>query len=97
MFHRHPTDLVERVDMALKKGFLGLRRIHAVNGLTRMGQPEHEHVTFGLHAVQNDPHFSEIDFRLGAGSVFLRDERLNPAPRLDIDLRPANPHVIPHR
>ncbi|MGC0367649.1 hypothetical protein ABH922_005701 [Rhodococcus sp. 27YEA15] len=83
--------------MSFEKRFLPLRRVHAVHGFSRMREPEGEHVAFRFHPGQDHPHFTEIDFRFGAGSVFLRDEYFDSASGFDVDLRSPDPHVVTHR
>lgn len=94
---RDTADLVECRDMTFKERFLPLRRVHPVHSFPRMREAEGEHVAFGFHPGQYHPHFTEIDFRLGSGSVFLRDEHFDAASGFDVDLCSPDPHVITHR
>ena len=51
-------------------------------------------MAFRFHPGQYHPHFTEIDFRFGAGCVFLRDEYFDAASGFDVDLCSPDPHVV---
>lgn len=88
---------VEGLDVALEEGFLSAGRVDAVDRLARVRQAVDEHVALGLDAVEDHIHLTEVDLRLCAGGVVLRHHRLHPPPGLQLDLRPADPDVVPHR
>lgn len=94
---RDASDLVEGFDMAFQECLLRLRRKYPVDCAARSGQTEDEHVAFRFHTVQDDPDFTEIHLGFCTWCVFLRDEHLNPAPCLQINLGPADPDIIPNR
>ena len=69
-------------------------RIDPVDGLPGVRQADDEHVALGHHTVQHDPEFSEVHLSFNARRVLLRDENLDTAPGLNIDLGPADPHIV---
>ena len=95
---RDTADGVERLDMALQEGFLSAGRVHAVNGLPGVTEPESEHVATGPDAVQVHPHIAEVNLSLRTGRVFLRHECLHACvPGLDRDRSPAGFDVLADR
>ncbi|MFF3767364.1 hypothetical protein ACFYYR_25220 [Streptomyces sp. NPDC001922] len=62
--------------MAFEEGFLAAGGEHAVAGLARIRQTEGEQVAGHQLAGQAHGHVTEVDLRLMAGQVGLRDERL---------------------
>jgi hypothetical protein len=66
-----------------------------VDGWSRIGRQLYD--VWALLGGQDHPHFTEIDFRFGSGSVFLRDEYFDSASGFDVDLRSPDPHVVAHR
>jgi len=94
---RDTPDRVERGDVAFEERLLALGRVDAVDRLARVRHPEHEHVALGLDPSQDHPHLTEVDLRLHARGVLLRDEHLDPPPSLHLDDSPTQPHPVPHR
>ena len=88
---------VEGPDVSFEEGLLATGRVYAVDGFARVRQAVDEHVALGLDAVQDDVDLAEVDLGLRAGGVVLRHHRLHPPPGLQVDLRPGDPDVVPHR
>ena len=93
-----PADRVECLDMPLEERLLGLGGIDPVDSLSRMGEPEDEHVALRLHPGKDNPDISKIDLGFSTRCVALRDKRIHPpAPLLNLDLDPPDTDVVPHR
>lgn len=92
-----PAEILERVDVALEERFLCLRGIDPVDCFPGERQPEREHVALRLDPRQHHPEFPEIDLRLRARGMLLRDEHLSASTGLGIDHWAAFRDVIPDR
>ena len=97
VFGRDAAQDLKGFDVAFQESFLGLRRVNPVDGFAGVGQPEDEHVALRFHPVEHDPDFTEIHLRLRTRRMFLRDEHLDPAAGINIDLSPTDPHIVTHR
>ena len=87
----------ERLDMTFEERLLRLGRVDPVDGFPGMGQSIDEHVALRLHPVQHHPDLTKVHFSLRPRRVLLRNEYLDPASGLDIDLRTPDPDVVAHR
>lgn len=91
------ADVFERIDVPLEERFLRLRRIDPVDRFPRVREAEREHVALGLYPSQHHPDLTEVDLRLRARRVLLRDEYLRQPARLHVDLRAAAADVVTDR
>lgn len=73
---RHPAQHGQRVDVALEERLLAAGGEHFVDGLAGIRQPEGEQIAAGGHPRQHDVHVPEVNLRLGAGQMSLRDEHV---------------------
>ena len=85
----------ERVHVAFQEGFLPAGRRHQVDRLAGIRHPEREQVALDQDPGQPHPQLPEVDLRLQARRVMLRDEHpCRAAAFLDADLWPAAGHVV---
>jgi hypothetical protein len=85
----------ERLDMAFQECLLGAGGVHAMDGFSRVREPEREHVAPGPDPCQIHPHITEIHLSLRAGGVFLWHEDLHRGvPCLDGDSGPVGLDVL---
>ncbi|MFI1281139.1 hypothetical protein ACH4U5_10330 [Streptomyces sp. NPDC020858] len=87
------------MDVAFEEGLLPAGRENLVDGPARIREPQREQEALHQGAGQVDPHIPEVDLRLIARAVGLRDERgRRPAALLDPDLTtPVEDVVTDHR